>query len=266
VSQKIRIGIGFSLIALPLLLHFFWVYPGAHETNLPIPSGIPGYNYSTLPRISSFDDARLQRHEGENAVAFADRILKVVNLATYHCDVNDFRHSWWTWLAAKTHLIERQQGVLSTSKFVCGFCHQRAFVLAKALRRSGLEDAATYGLNGHVVTVYSANGKRYAIDADYGVRSFEFPESADINSDVIAAHYSTEAPGYKENVYKRVSGFYSSTDDNDYYYTFEYLNEIALSQRKILSLEPMIGGAMLMFGIGILFGPALLKKGKNRRS
>ncbi len=218
MSQKIRISIGFSLIALPLLLHFFWVHPSTHETNLPIPSGIPGYNqgrtlnpsggnypgqvtgynYATLSRISSFDDARLQRHEGETAVAFADRIVKVVNLATYHCDVNDFRHSWWTWIAAKTHLIERQQGVLSTSKFVCGFCHQRAFVLAKALRRGGLEDAATYGLNGHVVTVYSANGKRYAIDADYGVRSFEFPESADINSDVIAAHYSTEAPGYNE--------------------------------------------------------------------
>ena len=264
--RHIRIGVGLTLILLPLLLNFFWTHPGVSQTNLPVPSSLPGYNYAPLPRISSIADPRLQRRDGESSVDFADRILRVVNLATYHCSVDDFRQSWWTWFAAKAGLIELSQGVLTTSTFICGFCHQRAFILAKALRRGGLVDAAAYGLNGHVVTIYSANGKRYAIDADYGVRSFEFPKNSDVTADVIAARYSTEAPGFSSDVYTKVSNFYSSSDDNDYYHTYEVLDKISLSQRKILSLEPMIGRAIFVFGVGILFGPALFAKARKCRA
>lgn len=264
VLRHIRIGVGLMLIFLPLLLNFFWIHPSVSQTNLPVPSNVPGYNYASLPRISSIADPRLQRRDGESSVDFADRILRVVNLATYHCSVDDFRQSWWTWVAAKADLFDLTQGVLTTSTFICGFCHQRAFILAKALRRGGLVDAAAYGLNGHVVTIYSANGKRYAIDADYGVRSFEFPKNGDVAANVIAAHYAAEAPGFRPDVYTKISNFYSSPDDNNYYYTYEVLDQIAISQRKILSLEPVIGGAIFVFGVGILFGPALLARGRRR--
>jgi len=265
-SRQLRIFVGLSIICLPLLLHFFWIRPSTTLTNLPIPSGIPGYTHAQLPRIANYDDPRLQRRSGESTVKFADRIVKVINLATYHCSVNDSGQSWWTWLVAKAGLIDPAYGVLSTSTFICGFCHQRAFVLTKALRRGGVADANVYGLNGHVITIYSANGKRYAIDADYGVRSFEFPENANIEADVIAAHYLSEAPGYSPQVYSQISNFYVTSEDNGYYSRYEYLDAMAVSQRKILSFEPVIGYAISAFGFGIIFGPALVTMHRKRRS
>ncbi len=263
VPKPMRICVGLLLVFLPFILTTFWVHPVVSQTNLSIPQKLPGYNFAQLPRISSLDDIRLQRRQNESPIEFADRILKVVNLATYHCAFDDAKQSWWTWLAANAGLIDMTQGVLTTSTFVCGYCHQRAFILAKALRRGGIEDAAPYGLNGHVVTIYNANGKRYAIDADYGVRSFEFPENSVAN--VIASHYLSEAPGYSPDVYTKISDFYASPDDNDYYYNYDFLVEIAVSQRKILSLEPLIGWLISALGVAILFAPALLSLSRKQR-
>lgn len=219
------------------------------------PRGYPGYHAAIDPPLSGFDDARLQRAEGEGDFAFAVRMTQQVFRSTYHCNYMFTGHTWATALIASvnpTFLVD--QGVLAPSGFRCGWCHQRAWILAETLTRGGIH-AASRGLGGHVVATFDYDGQNYVADPDAGVGPFAVPwdDPAQIEA-VIRARYTM--PGGE--VYVPI--FAAAHDDM--FYSLTGLRAIASAQDGVLRAAAALEWTLLFAGIGLV-GPAYRRSGQS---
>lgn len=217
-----------------------------------------GQSYAADAPLKGWDDPRLQRKTDETDIAFAERLTTVVNRATYHCDVASSAQGLAAWLAAGSLPEMDKYGYLHPGLLRCGFCHQRAFVLAETLRRGGVTDATTVGINGHVITALSNGGVKYMADGDYGVGPIAFP----VSSEAAAPYYSAELiqPAWREAV---LTAFKTTSDDNDYM-THEWLSEKAEAQwerANLIGLALTAAGAAMLIAAGIL---TLLHRRKKR--
>jgi hypothetical protein len=207
--------------------------------------GYPGYHAAIDPPLADFDDPRLKRANGEGDLAFAGRVTHQVFRATYHCDYTFTGHTWATALiAAINPAFLTDQGILAPSGFRCGFCHQRAWILAETLGRGGL-DASVRGLEGHVVTTFDYEGQNYVADPDAGVGPFavSWDDPARLSA-VIRATYTM--PGGE--VYLPI---FTATAD-DWFYSLPYLRAVASAQDRILRAAEVLEWTLLFGGFGLI--------------
>jgi hypothetical protein len=99
---------------------------------------------------------------------------------------------------------------LTPAVFRCGFCHQRAFLVAKALRRGGVSSAKILGLDDHVVASIEVDGTTYALDPDFGVDPLLYDGKHD---DEIARAYKAVIPDFPA-ISNLVIHAYLTRDDN----------------------------------------------------
>jgi hypothetical protein len=187
---------------------------------LPEFASVPGFGFATAPALTGWDDPRLARRDGEDDIAFAARLSNVVHTATYHCDHRERAFSVPALVAARRlesldPAMLGPVGFLDPSATRCGFCHQRAFLLAEALRNARVS-ARAWALNGHVVTLLQSGGRTYIADADLGIEPFEidlddadpvrrasliqaayasFPEVGTVKAEVFSAYATREDDG-----------------------------------------------------------------------
>lgn len=129
-----------------------------------------------------------ERKEGENDLAYAERMNLFVHSRTIHhfYDENSldniaeivapFSWSWPLWLRG---LVASIVGPKFTVEFCdpvkglergYGYCSQRALILQNILRENGI-DAWAVDLDDHVVCVATINGREMTFDPDYGFSS-----------------------------------------------------------------------------------------------
>ncbi|TGQ50944.1 hypothetical protein EN836_26575 [Mesorhizobium sp. M1C.F.Ca.ET.193.01.1.1] len=175
-------------------------------------AGTAGITAISIVPIASIPNTALDMTGGESKLAYVKRVTDIVHLSTFNCQPSDFSLSWLDriFLALSGNPSVFSDGVLVKDRFVCGFCHQRAFLVHQALQRNGIE-SDVFGLNGHVVARVSIEGKQYYTDPDYGVGPFAArPESLE---DVVRSTYLLAASGDLD----QLSGFYTSAGDNGTY-------------------------------------------------
>lgn len=182
-----------------------------------------GLTYRVAPQLEGWHDERLLRRRGEFIGGYAWRANLEVFRATYHCNYQQTGHSLAAYAIARWRPEQlpsiRQSGYLHPRILQCGFCHQRAFILASALRRNGAENAHVLGVNGHVVAAYDYNGDTYIVDPDYGVGPFKLdrsPEGAAIRERQVAEAY---APVFEAEPNLRallIGAFLDISDDEEY--------------------------------------------------
>jgi hypothetical protein len=166
-TEIVRLACSAAVIAA-CVLPFVEMPTGKSPAMVPL----RGYSEAVAPRLIGWHDPRLRRLPDEPDLAFATRLNGVVSDAIYHCDY-----------AAAPRLVDRlvvalfgaNEGLITPRALVCGFCHQSAYVLARALSNAGLK-ALVLGLNGHVVTAIDVNGQRLIFDPDFGVGPFRYAE------------------------------------------------------------------------------------------
>jgi hypothetical protein len=209
------------------------------------PQGLPGYNAAIESPLSGFDDPRLQRASGEGDLAFAERMTLQVFRSTYHCDYTFTGHTWATAVVAAINpTFLADQGVLTPSGFRCGFCHQRAWILAETLTRGGLE-ASSLGLELHVVTTFDHHGRTYVADPDAGVTPFE------VNWDDRSRLEATVRDRYtmpRAELYIRI--FLAA--DEFTHFSMPYLRAVASGQDLILRAGAALEWTLLVVGLGLL--------------
>ena len=152
-----------------------------------------------------------------------------------------------TYLAVRLHLIDMDFGVLSLKVLQCGYCHQRNYIVADALRGHGVKQVTLLGLNGHVVTTFIADGKRYATDADFGVGPFVYPRTAGRMKSEIFRNYSGVKDLYGKQLVDVIADAYETLADNQAY-NLDQLDEIRQRQDEILSLEEPADIGLPVFG------------------
>jgi hypothetical protein len=197
---------------------------------------VPGYHYPVDARIVDWNDPRLKKRDGENPLEFAARATAAVYRAFYHCDMRLRWPPGAEQLETQKPGLFREVGVLSLEHFICGYCHQRAFILASAIKRAGIQ-ARVWGINGHVVTIFSIEGKDYAADADFGIDPFRVNlTSPDELRSSVANAYEVLIHRHGIKMIETIVEYYTTIEDNVEYYNMEHLHKLALEQRKLLSL------------------------------
>ena len=181
-------------------------------------ANIPGYDFAPDSRLIGWNDPRLVRANGENDLTFAARLTTNVHRATYHCEMGQ---DWGSY------------GLLAIEGFVCGYCHQRAYILAKALLNGGLSSATMLGLNGHVVTVFTHDNQLYAADPDYGVLPFALPPDPAAIATKVRAVYGPVGQLHGSALLNLIVDAYSTTSNNSYY-NMQTLQSISASQAATL--------------------------------
>ena len=224
-----------------------------------------GYFLARTDRLASWNDPRLNRMSGETDLEFADRMLNVVHDSTYHCEPDDYRQSWFTWLIWKLGIYSiipgNNQGVLDLKTFRCGFCHQRAFILAKVLRDRGIKSAEVLGLSGHVVTVFKDNNKLYSVDPDYGVGPVNitgldsgddaYELSNNELTDGLRQSYSPLIGTYSEGLIDSVLDFYLTNENNEYY-SYNSLERLRSAQSILFFFEKVIEISFVLCGLIVI--------------
>jgi hypothetical protein len=245
-------------IAIGLAILFPVWFPNPPTSS---PLNPPGQSRAAEGYLSGWADERLRRRDGEDDLAFAGRLTTQVYRATYHCDAAEARQSLSASLAAARAPETSTYGYLDPSIMRCGFCHQRAFVLAEALRRGGLIDAKAFALNEHVVTLFSKEGRYYLADPDYGVGPVLYDGST--YSSIPDTHYAQIVDPATLTILKRA---FTHTVDDEPYMTHEWLMALALRQGdevRAIEAELRLWGRVLLYG-GALALFALLMLPKRR--
>ncbi|NIQ13941.1 MAG: hypothetical protein GTO02_05915 [Candidatus Dadabacteria bacterium] len=169
-----------------------------------------------------------------------------------------------TWkLGIYSKIRGNEHGVLDLKTFRCGFCHQRAFILAKILKDRGIDSAGVLGLSGHVVTVFSENNSLYSVDPDFGVGPVKIT-GLDSNMDIgdailekdeirqgLWSVYSPLIGGHSERLIDSVIDFYLSNDDNEYY-NYDNLERIRSSQSILFFFEKVIELSFVICGLIVI--------------
>ncbi len=231
--------VGFLSILCGVLAFSVWLY--AHVYTPPAADPLadwPGYYRAVDAPLTGWDDPRLRRATDETDFEFAERATRAVHHATYHCERTDAPH-WLASLLSVFDILEfRSLGVISAKYFTCGFCHQRAYILARTLRDNGIE-AMTYGLEGHVVTVFAIGAATHVADPDYGVGPFAVDisdgpamnEAAAREYARLNAEHSSED---QKSQFRLVLGAYDRVDNDRHYNDWTKWDRKADRQEKLL--------------------------------
>jgi hypothetical protein len=139
-----------------------------HDLSDPPRVGRPNYDFATLPYLR--DSRPPQRLSGERALAYASRLNRYVHRSTYHCHYTS---------PGSRSILERYllpetlfpQGSLDRSRFECGQCGQRSWLLVEYLDRAGIP-SRILGVKGHVVVLVGD----YVLDPDFGVGPFLYSD------------------------------------------------------------------------------------------
>ena len=261
-SAYSMVVIGSIFISIPLTVISFW--PAAHSQKMPddISRYTNSYYAPLSPRISSWGDARLKRIDNEGEMEYSQRMLSTVHNATYHCEAHNYYQSWFTWLSYQLGIYSlmpgNNHGVLDIKTFRCGFCHQRAYILATALRNGGIDSARVLGLNGHVITVFNINQDLYSLDPDFGVGPVKITgiDSADSKQDPQTAQrlwdaYNPFTQAWSDDFIKKIIGMYISQDDNEYY-NIKNLDRLRIYQSILFSFEKLIEYLLYIMGFSLI--------------
>lgn len=158
-------------LLLVLLVLLAWC---AGEANARIPVSEP-QSYLHIDRTVERPQ-EIERGRGEGARAYMARVVDAVHQGTFHCNGlpgaepgpgSPPRGPTAVW------------GIMTARHTACGLCGQRSYWVVKALQRGGIRSARVLVINGHGVAVASVGGRRYFLDADYGVGPAPFPRGAD---------------------------------------------------------------------------------------
>ena len=251
--RKIFFG-ALSIGCLSLGLHHLTYAPQVPVVG----SGIPGYHSLAGEPLSDMPAQAFLRTDREPALRYTARISSMVHLATYHCDPRDFRFSLISkvvelWMSTTVN-FDWDQGLLESP--VCGYCHQRAIVVANILRENGMDDAWAYSLNGHVVTRFTdEDGNAYLVDPDYGAGPFLYDSAdEDLERDMRAVYQSAVFDNTDVLI-----DMVLSRKDNSPYVTAEHFDEV-IENRKVL-YGVADGLAYLMLAIGLFFGGVVWRNG-----
>jgi hypothetical protein len=136
----------------------------------------------------------------------------------------------------------------------CGFCHQSAFILAKALLNQGIS-ASVFGLNGHVVTLVDISNVKWIADPDAGIGPFLY--STTMWSE-IRPQYEAFA-GSTGSWIEAFESSFAKTDDDASFAPMERLLALEKKQRLIIR-----GLEVLSWLVGVL-GLILVVVGVERR-
>jgi hypothetical protein len=229
VGRIANIVVGLALIAGAAVLYT--------EPFTPVlaPTDIPNFTRSEAPPLAGEDDPRLMRQPGEAALAFATRVNDEISRAFAHCTPADsVAHGWLLYgLHAAGFTYVTEQGLLTSRRNLCGFCHQAAHIEAAALRRHGIE-AQVLGLNGHVVVRANIDGATYYLDPDYGVGPFSD------NRPGFSAELDAGYTPLLGDMAPRVVSLFTSRDDNQPYYSDGYLEAVERQQALILVIQDLL--------------------------
>ncbi|EIC22549.1 hypothetical protein Thi970DRAFT_02820 [Thiorhodovibrio frisius] len=199
---------------------------------------------------------RLQRREGESDWDFSTRLNQQVFESIYHCDY-DFAPRAIERIVGLTPGSKLDQVGFLSPDIVCGFCHQVAFILAKALSNGGL-NAKPLGVNGHVVTLAYIDGKPFVLDPDIGVGPIAY---GDQMSDEAAHAYKTKlmdstdqppSPGLVRYMNKIVEA-YATTEDDRPYFTLDWMSRIQIRQQRYILFVTVFAYGIGFLGLLLIF-------------
>lgn len=243
MTAEMRPGLRIAVTLLGLIFcglaaqHFWMVHAD------PAPDGIAGLNRPAIQPIQSIPDSQFDLTDGESKVGYVKRVTYMVHLSTYHCEPSDSRISILDRFAALV-LGHGQsvfsEGILAKSRFTCGFCSQRAFLVYDILKRNGFS-AEVFGLNGHVVTRVNIDGVLYYTDPDYGVGPFAVADDVDLLRNTIQAAY-VRAPWPNIDV---ISQIYLSEDNREYR---QDIDEVEDEQRVVFTVSDNIAVFLFIAG------------------
>lgn len=130
----------------------------------------------------------------------------------------------------------------------CGFCHQVAYVLAESLVRNGIS-ARAYGLNGHVVTQFEANGTSYISDPDFGIGPYIYaPSMWEHVREDYAAVAGKDSP-WMDAIKKP---FLHIADDAEYH-SMKSLTKMSLLQALVVAILEWMSVFSIALGTVLLF-------------
>lgn len=241
--SPIRLVLGGILLLIGASLLWSQSHPKNIRTAI---TTIPGYSYSTASSLSGWSDGRLKRKKNETDLAFAARLNTLVSSVIYHCNYNETP----TLIDKLISIIPEERfnevGLLVPNSLKCGFCHQIAYVLARALTDGGVR-AEPFGINGHVVTLATINGEKLIYDADLGVGPIEYRES--MWSDAKFAYYA------RYNAYpplmRALHNAYRTTADDQPFYSMQWLYQVEHIQNQTVILFELASIGAVVVGIGI---------------
>jgi hypothetical protein len=217
------------------------------ENVVPKKNGLAGIHYPAKKSLTSWEDNRLLRQLDESDSYFASRINIEIHNSTYHSkpQVNKTKLEKIIFFL---NYESSRQGFLTPGLMEGGFCHQRAYVLARTLKNAGL-DAKVWGLNGHVVTIVKISGVHMIYDPDYGLGPFCY---AQYNLANAGPEYSQRLNiPFQNSDWK----FLNSQEDDKEYYNMEYLGHLSERQESLLLIIKIILLIIIIFGcILIIFG------------
>ena len=204
------------------------------------------YSVGTVKNSASQISAVTDSQTRQNLLWVGEQ-TDLIYLTTGHCQPLHFQLSWVESvlrMIRNSNAMAFSAGIVVKSRFRCGFCHQRAYLLFERLRERGIE-AMVLGLNGHVVTQFELSGRTYFTDPDYGVGPFEFTDSASEPVRRVHAAYAQ----YPTKLRNRLATMFASFDDNEPYL---YLDKIKSMQLNFFLRANVIVGFLLLISIGLL--------------
>jgi hypothetical protein len=207
----------------------------------------PGYSFAVSRSLSGWNDPRLSRQVSESDFEFSSRVSRVVHSSTYHCGLNAYQQSWLAYIGAKLGLFQTDIGLLAPEIFKCGLCHQRSFLVAKALRLGGVPSGRILGLNGHVVAAFDDAGITYTLDPDFGVGPLQYDGKHD---DEIAGAYKGLLPDFPATNASIIQAY--STRDDNVKISVEMLENIEQAQAKSVHLLEIARVLIIIFGLACI--------------
>jgi len=228
-------------IRCSFLILLFFISVIVNVNFAPKFEGLSGWEllgYTTLaPNIKAlngWDDARFRKIEGEDDLVFAIRLNKNIYNSYWHCNYKSIR-SGVEFIASKISSDSfLSVGFLSPERG-CGWCHQAAYILAKALVQNKIK-AYPLGLNGHVVVKAIINDKELIFDPDYGVGPLPYKDNL---GGIIRESYPSELK-YDNRLIEPLYIAYATKADDIPYFSMEILDEFERNQRLIINIVKFI--------------------------
>ena len=188
----------------------------------------------------------------QNVLAWVRDLTRYEHLTTGHCDAENVGFSSLERILLaiwRSSAMVFTDGLLVRSRFSCGFCHQRAYLLFELLRARGIE-AIVFGLEGHVVTRFVLNQRTFIADPDYGVGPFEYSESASELMRVVHTEYSA----YDEELQGRLADMYTSFENNGIFPVKGGLDALRSRQEEFFMRAKIVAGLLFLAAVGLLGG------------
>lgn len=213
--------------------------------------GVAGYHYVSGRTLGEVPDAELMRRPSEtDDIAYANRVALSIHSFSYNCEPGDFSltpiERVLSVVLARLKLIDAKliwsEGLLEKQTLICGFCGQRAVITSEILLKNGI-DAWAFGVGGHVLVKFAADGHAYLVDPDYGISAYRYDVRRGILRGEILAKYTKAGWMNASQIYDYVS----SRSDNDDYLSPEYSLHIESMQKTVFHYADSIAiGLMLL--------------------